>query len=66
MNDGICFEVPQLTPTSVVLTPSPLKHADDDSTDTLFFAPQMTQILMLEACDALAGDNSEAHGTCLH
>ena len=27
------------------------KHADDDSTDTLFFAPQMTQILMLEACE---------------
>jgi hypothetical protein len=26
MNDGICFEVPQLTPTSVVLTPSPLKR----------------------------------------
>jgi hypothetical protein len=27
------------------------KHADDDSTDTLFFAPQMTQSLMLEACE---------------
>jgi hypothetical protein len=27
------------------------KHADKDSTDTLFFAPQMTQYLMLDACN---------------
>jgi hypothetical protein len=27
------------------------KHADDNSTDTLFFAPQMAQSLMLEACE---------------
>jgi hypothetical protein len=27
------------------------KHADDDATNTLFFAPQITHVLILEACE---------------
>ena len=27
------------------------KHADQDPTDTLFFAPELTQALMLESCE---------------